>query len=113
VRRVAELCDAWHPLGLTLDDLEKGFDTIRELAAKAGRSDVVGCAPRNLLNLTANRAGTGRAAFAGTADEIAADIQRVQAMGCDYMTFDLPSVDVPGMVQAMERFMAEVKPAVG
>jgi hypothetical protein len=29
------------------------------------------------------------------------------------MTFDLPSVDVPGLVQAMERFMAEVKPAVG
>jgi probable F420-dependent oxidoreductase len=113
VRRVAEWCDVWHPLGLTLDDLEKGFDTLRALAAKAGRSEVVGCAPRNLLNLTANRADTGRAAFAGTADEIAADIQRVQAMGCDYMTFDLPSVDVPGMVQAMERFMAEVKPAVG
>jgi alkanesulfonate monooxygenase SsuD/methylene tetrahydromethanopterin reductase-like flavin-dependent oxidoreductase (luciferase family) len=109
---VAELCDAWHPLGLTLDDLERGFDTIRELAAKAGRSDAVGCAPRNALNLTANRAGNRREAFAGTADEIAADLQRVQAMGCDYMTFDLPSVDIPGMVQAMERFMAEVKPAV-
>ena len=113
MRRVAELCDAWHPLGLTLDDLEKGFDTIRALAAKAGQSDAVGCAPRNLLNLTTNRMGNGRAAFEGTADEIAADIQRVQAMGCEYMTFDLPSVDVPGMVQAMERFMAEVKPAVG
>src|SRR5881397_1242767 len=34
VRRCAELGDAWHPLALSLDDIEKGFATLRDLAAE-------------------------------------------------------------------------------
>src|SRR5205814_2233809 len=44
MRRVAELGDAWHPLGLGLDDLEKGIGKIREMATKAGRRDAIGLA---------------------------------------------------------------------
>jgi alkanesulfonate monooxygenase SsuD/methylene tetrahydromethanopterin reductase-like flavin-dependent oxidoreductase (luciferase family) len=111
VRRVAELCDAWHPLGLSLNDLEKGIGMIRDLAEKAGRCDAVHFAPRNLLHLTPSTKGSERAAFEGSPAEIAADIQRAQALGCDYLTFDLPNVDVPEMVRTMERFVREVKPA--
>jgi probable F420-dependent oxidoreductase len=38
VRRCAELGDAWHPLGLSLDDIEKGFATVRDLAARHSRA---------------------------------------------------------------------------
>jgi probable F420-dependent oxidoreductase len=113
MRRVAELCDAWHPLGLSLDDLETGLGMLRDLSEKAGRRHAVRCAPRNLLNLTPQARGGGRAAFEGSSDEIAADIQRAQTLGCDYLTFDLPNVAVPDMVQTMERFIREVKPVTG
>ena len=111
VRRCAELGDAWHPLGLSLDDIEKGFATLRDLAAKAGRRDALGLAPRNALDLTDAPKGGGRAAFQGSVAEVATDIRRAAALGASWMTFDLPRAGVPAMIRAMERLAGEVKPA--
>ncbi len=113
LRRVAHLGDAWHPLGLSLEAIAKGMATIRELATQAGRRDLPKTAPRNLLNLTTTARGHGRALFEGAPDVIAADIRQARALGIDYLTFDLPPIDVPGMIQIMERFAKEVKPAAG
>ena len=110
LRRVALLGDAWHPLALSLADLEKGIATIRELAGKAGRS--VGFAPRNMLALADHAKGGSRNAFEGSVDEVAGDIRRVSSLGCEWMTFDLPRGDVSGMTRAMERLAKEVRPAV-
>ena len=112
VRRCAELGDAWHPLGLSLDDIEKGYATLRDLAARRGRLGALGLAPRNLLDLTNAPASGGRAAFQGTVADVAADIRRVRGLGAEWMTFDLPRAGVPAMMQAMERLAREVKPAV-
>jgi probable F420-dependent oxidoreductase len=111
VRRCAELGDAWHPLGLGLDDIEKGYATLRQLAVTAGRSETPGLAPRNLLDLTEAPKGLGRAAFQGSVDEVTSDVRRVAALGASWMTFDLPRDGVPAMVRAMERLAGEVKPA--
>ena len=111
VRRCAELGDAWHPLGLTLDDIEKGYATVRDLAVRHGRRERPGLAPRNLLDLTDSDKGRGRAAFQGSVAEVAADVNRVRALGGDWMTFDLPRAGVPAMLRAMERLAGEVKPA--
>lgn len=110
LRRVALLGDAWHPLALSLDDIEKGIGTIREMAGKAGRT--VGFAPRNMLALTDRSKGSGRSAFEGSIDEVAGDIRRVRSLGCEWMTFDLPRGDVGGMIRAMERLAKEVRPTV-
>jgi len=111
VRRCALLGDAWHPLGLGLDDIEKGYATLRDLAARSGRRDAIGLAPRNLLDVTDTPKGAGRAAFQGTIEEIAGDVRRARALGAEWMTFDLPRAGVPAMVSAMERLTREVKPA--
>jgi probable F420-dependent oxidoreductase len=111
MRRAAELCDAWHPLSLGWDDLERGIATVRELAARAGRGGAVGFAPRNLLGLTPARRGSGRAIFEGSPDEVAADVERAAKLGCGWLTFDMPRTDVAGMLAAMERFGRDVKPA--
>lgn len=66
---------------------------------------------RNLLDLTDGPKGSGRASFQGSPDEVAADVRRAQKLGAEWMTFDLPRVDVPGMKRAMERLVKEVKPA--
>jgi len=113
VRRCAELGDAWHPLGLGLDEIEKGYATLRDLAARKGRRDKLGLSPRNLLDLTDGAKGAGRAAFQGSVAEVAADIKRVRGMGAEWMTFDLPRAGIPAMTHAMERLAGEVKPAVG
>jgi probable F420-dependent oxidoreductase len=109
VRRCAELGDAWHPLGLSLDDIEKGYATLRDLAAKRGRREALGLAPRNLLDLTDSPKGGGRAAFQGSVAEVASDIRRVRGLGAGWMTFDLPRDGVGAMTRAMERLAREVK----
>ncbi len=111
LRRCAELGDAWHPLALALDDIEKGFTTLRDLAARAGRSGALGLAPRNLLDLTDRAKGSGRAVFQGSVDEVAADVRRARGLGASWLTFDLPRAGVPAMMRAMERLVAELKPA--
>ena len=113
VRRAAELGDAWHPLGLSLDEVEKGVATMRERAKRFGRTDIPGVAPRNLLDIAERARGSGRAAFQGSPDEIASDVRRARSLGAEWITFDLPRVDVPGMLKTMERFVREVKPAAG
>ena len=111
IRRCAELGDAWHPLALSLDDVEMGYATLREMATRLGRRDAPGLAPRNLLDLTDRPKGAGRAAFQGSPDEVTADVRRAKALGAEWLTFDLPRVDVPGMMRAMERLAREVTPA--
>ena len=111
VRRCAELGDAWHPLALSLDDIEKGYATLRDLAKRSGRSGAIGLAPRNALDLTDSPKGSGRAAFQGSVGEVATDIRRVRSLGATWMTFDLPRAGVPAMTRAMERLAREVKSA--
>jgi probable F420-dependent oxidoreductase len=111
VRRCALLGDAWHPLALSLDDIEKGFATLRDLAARSGRRDALGLAPRNLLDLTDAPKGSGRAAFQGSMAEVVSDLRRVATLGAAWMAFDLPRAGVPAMMRAMERLASEVKPA--
>jgi len=111
VRRCAELGDAWHPLGLALDDIEKGYATLRDLAARRGRRDPLGLAPRNALDLTDAAKGHGRAAFQGSVGEVASDIKRVRSMGAEWMTFDLPRAGVPAMERALTRLARELRDA--
>ena len=107
---MALLGDAWHPLALSLADIEKGIATIRELAGKAGRT--VGFSPRNMLALADRAKGGGRSAFEGSVDEVAGDIRKIRTLGCEWMTFDLPRGDIGGMTRAMEQLAKEVRPAV-
>ncbi len=112
VRRCAELGDAWHPLALGLDDIEKGLGTLRDLAARFGRRAGPTLAPRNMLDLTDRPKGNGRAAFQGSPDEVASDVRRVKSLGAEWMTFDLPRAGVAAMMKTMDRIVSEVKPAV-
>ncbi|MCI0549081.1 MAG: LLM class F420-dependent oxidoreductase [Candidatus Rokubacteria bacterium] len=112
LRRAGELCDAWHPIYLGWADLEKGMATVRDIATRAGRpGGAVRFAPRNMLGLGGKAGGVGRAPFEGAPDEVVADVERARALGCDWVTFDMPKTDVPGMLAVMERFTREVRPA--
>ena len=115
MRRAAEQCDGWHPLGLSWADLEKGIATVKELAKRAGRPDgAVRFAPRNMLGLGAKDGSADRVPYAGAPDQVAGDVKRAARLGCEWVTFDMPpAADVAGMMAVLERFAREVKPTVG
>lgn len=99
---------------------ELGFDgvfvpdhiQVRAEAARLGRSSDPALAPRNALVLGSTRKSAGRAAFEGAPEEVAADIRRAQALGADYLVFDLPRASVAAMIATMEQFVSDVKPAL-
>src|SRR5262245_12092399 len=111
LRRCAELGDAWHPLALSLDDVETGYAALREMATRSGRRQAPGLSPRNLLDLSDRPKGAGRAAFQGSLDEVLSDVRRAAALGAEWLTFDLPRADVAAMIGAMERLAREIRPA--
>jgi alkanesulfonate monooxygenase SsuD/methylene tetrahydromethanopterin reductase-like flavin-dependent oxidoreductase (luciferase family) len=53
-----------------------------------------------------------RPPFQGSADEVAADIRRYQALGVTHFVFDPIGADVKGWLAIMERFADEVRPRV-
>jgi hypothetical protein len=89
--------------------------TVKELAKRAGRPDgAVRFAPRNMLALGAKDGSADRAPYAGAPDQVIADVKRAKALGCEWLTFDMPgTADVPGMIAVLERFAKDVRPTVG
>src|SRR5207245_11423289 len=50
--------------------------------------------------------------FQGTADQVAADIRRYQALGVSHFVFDHTVQEVRAVIANMERFASDVRPRV-
>lgn len=121
LRRVAEVGDGWHPIGLRPPALlhppeyARAVERIREYARAAGRDPqtitLTFRAPLQLWGKRGKPAGD-RAVLKGTADEVVADIRGYQAVGVSHFVFDLPGPDPKAMAETMERFAEEVRPKV-
>jgi len=60
----------------------------------------------------AKAAAGDRPPFQGTADEVAADIRRYQALGVSHFVFDHTVQEVRAVIANMERFASDVRPRV-
>jgi probable F420-dependent oxidoreductase len=118
LRRVVDIGDGWHPLGLRppvrLDPAEMAdrVAQLRDLAAGAGRNPkeitVSFKAPLRLDD----RAGAGSPALTGPPAKIAEDVAAYVAAGVEHFVFDFPSQELPDMLAVLERFAADVRPRV-
>lgn len=112
IRRVVTCGEAWHPLGLSREQMEEGLSLLRTAAGRLGRRPPAFC-PRNLLTLDDRPAGEDRALFEGSPDQVAADIKLVERLGTEFITFDLYAcTDVDHMSRMIEHFTRNVMPFV-
>jgi probable F420-dependent oxidoreductase len=119
LRRVVEVADGWHPLGLrppvALHPAELGARARRlgELAAAAGRapSDIVIA----FKGPVAFREGAGRdrAPLTGSPAQIIEDLQAYVAAGVGHFVLDFAVPTPREMTEVLERFAADVRPQVG
>ena len=107
-RRAALLCDGWHPAGLPVDQLAPQFTEVQELARAAGRDPgSLRLVAKNGLDLRAAPIGSGRASFAGSPAEVAADLEAAAAAGVDELILDCvlaPGVEITADI--VERIVA-------
>jgi probable F420-dependent oxidoreductase len=118
LRRVVEVGDGWHPLGLRPPvalhpaELAARARRLAELATAAGRdpADIVIAFKAPF----AFRAGAGRdrVPLVGSPAELVEDLGAYVAAGVRHFVLDFSVPTPPEMLEAMERFAADVRPRV-
>ncbi len=115
LRRVARLGDGWYPIGTNpqfpLDSMERyqaAVARMRKLVAEAGR-DPAGIALAYRVQKYGPEvpalAGDGNhRLFAGTPDQVAADLRQLQAMGVDSVDFNFNGATVEEVLATMQDF---------
>jgi len=117
LRRVVEVADGWHPLGLRppvrLDppELAAKVRRLHELAAAAGR-DPASITVSFKAPVRLDDAADGPP-LAGRPAKVADDIMRYVDAGVRHFVLDFTVPTVGAMVEVLERFAAEVRPHVG
>jgi len=113
LRRVAELGDAWHPIGLrppaglTPEQLGEKRTELHALCERAGR-DPAGILIAFRCPLVFSE--RERSPMQGTAAQILDDIGAYAAQGVGHITFDLPAADPEALMDGVERIGAEILP---
>jgi probable F420-dependent oxidoreductase len=120
VRRAGELGDGWHPIGLRPpalllpDEFAAKVELLRTSARAAGRDPasiaITFRVPMEVRSRRAEAATGERPLFQGTAEEVAGDVARYQALGVSHFVFDHVSAEVAGAIANMRRFATEVRP---
>src|SRR5262249_6413799 len=119
LRRTAQLCDAWYPIGTNpahlLDSLARyraGVERLRRFTAEAGRDPKsVGLAYRVAKfgeSLPAKASDGERRLFSGSPADIAGDLRTMQALGVSHIDFGFAGDGADEVLAAMRRFRHEV-----
>ena len=121
LRRAARLGNGWYPIGNnpryplgTVAQLSDRVARLRRYAEEAGREpaeiDITYSIPRYDDRHAQTLADGGRATFTGTPEQVAGDIRSFEELGVRHMTMTFPGETLGEVVEAMERFVSEVKP---
>src|SRR5262245_12275391 len=112
LRRVVEVGDGWHPLGLRPPvalhppELAARVRRLHELAAAAGRD------PASItvaFKAPVRFDESARSPLAGKPDQIAEDLRAYVGAGVRHFVLDFSVTTVPAMVEVLERFAAEIR----
>ena len=120
VRRAGAIGDGWHPIGmrppamLGPEEYAAKVEELRASARRAGRDPksitLTIRVPMEVRGKNTKAAAGDRPPFQGTAEEIAADVRRYQALGVSHFVFDHTVQELRAVLANMERFASDVRP---
>jgi probable F420-dependent oxidoreductase len=118
LRRVVEVADGWHPLGLRPpvglhpSELAAAVRRLHDMAAAAGRDpQALTIAFKAPLRFDP-AAPRERTPLAGSPEQIAEDLSAYVAAGVDHFVLDFSVPTVPEMLEVLDRVAADVRPRV-
>lgn len=118
LRRVVEVADGWHPLGLrppvTLypPELAAKVRELRDMAAAAGRDPASITISFKAPLRFEDGAGAARTPLAGSPAQIVEDLQAYVAAGVEHFVLDFSVPTLPAMLEVLDRVAADVRPRV-
>ncbi len=117
LRRVVEVADGWHPLGLRPPvalfppEMATKVRRLRELAASAGRDPAtITISFKGPVKF--DEAQGARPPLTGSPAQIVEDLRAYVAAGVQHFVLDFSVPTVPAMLEVLERFAADVRPHV-
>ena len=118
LRRVAEIADGWHPLGLRPPvsllphEMAAKVRRLRDLAAARGRDpSTLTIAFKAPLTLDGT-GGAPRVPLSGPPDHVIEDLRAYAGAGVQHFVLDFTVPTLPAMLETLERFATEVRPHV-
>ena len=110
MNRVARFADGWMPVGVPIEGMKAMLAGIREMAEGHGRDgDAIELIVRANLHVTDAPLGGDRPIFAGTPDQIRADVEASREAGAAEIDFDVtfdPAVRTPDdFLQGLETWL--------
>jgi probable F420-dependent oxidoreductase len=118
LRRVVEVADGWHPLGLRPPvalhpaEMAAAVRQLRDLATAAGRDPLALTVAFKAPVRFDPAPPRERPPLAGSDDQIAEDLSAYVAAGVDHFVLDFSGPTVPEMLEVLDRVAAEVRPRV-
>ncbi|HSB71219.1 MAG TPA: LLM class F420-dependent oxidoreductase [Candidatus Methylomirabilis sp.] len=119
IRRAALLGDGWHPIGLRPpaglypEEYAKAAADLRAQAEAAGRDPkAITLSFRAPITFTDVGTSGARIPFIGSRDQIVEDIHTYQRLGVSHLIFDFAGTSVEAILEQLQRFAEEVRPAL-
>ncbi len=118
LRRVVEVADGWHPLGLRPPvalfppEMAAKVQRLRGMAAAAGR-DPASITISFKGPVKFEDGGGTRTPLSGAPTQIVEDLRAYVAAGVEHFVLDFSVPTVPAMLEVLDRFAADVRPHVG
>lgn len=118
LRRVVAVGDGWHPLGLrppvALHPPELGAKVrrLREMATAAGRDPAAITVSFKAPIRFEDTVGSSRPLLTGSPAQVVEDLLAYVTVGVEHFVLDFTVVEVPAMLEVIERFATEVRPSV-
>ena len=89
LQRLARWADGWNPVGIPIDGMQQMFDSVKRMAAAAGRDpSALQMVVRANLEIAEHPLGPGRLIFTGTLDQIQGDIKGCRRIGVHEIILD-------------------------
>ncbi len=118
LRRVVEMGDGWHPLGLRPPvalhppEMAEKVRRLRDLARAGGRDPAtITISFKGPLKFE-DGAGAGRSPLTGSPSQIVEDLRAYVAAGVEHFVLDFSVPAISQMAEVLERFAREVRPQV-
>jgi len=115
MRRTAKYGDAWFPyyIDITAAQLRERFDTIRRMAAEAGRNpDQIQLACCRAIEVTRDAVPQEETRLRGTPEQLIEALNAYREAGVDHIALQFMVPRWPDRVEQIERFASEVMPHV-